>query len=303
MDLLSPAKLNLFLYIVGRRPDGYHDLISLMVPVDLCDRIRIRFGGRGIRVACSDARVPVDGSNLAVRAAATIQKHLGKRDALRIDIEKHIPVGGGLGGGSSNAASVLLALNHHYGHPLAVDQLAAIGKGIGADVPFFIFGKPALATGIGECLTPWPSPLPFHAAVVFPGFAMSTAAVYKGLNLGLTNFRIHPKQVLLKENRFVPEEDLHNDLEAVVCRAFPEVTALKTALLNLGAIGSSMTGSGSSVFGLFPDAGSAQRACQDLAHRGDMACFAVKLLTDTAEVCANSHYFLNATQPGRRPSL
>lgn len=303
MDLLSPAKLNLFLYVVRRRPDGYHDLISLMVPVDLCDRIRIRFGGHGVRVVCADAQVPEDDSNLAARAAAAIQKALGARDGLEIDIEKRIPVGAGLGGGSSNAATVLIALNRHYGHPFTVDDLIPIAKGVGADVPFFIFGKPALATGIGDRLSPWTTPLPYHAVVVFPGFGMSTAEVYQGLNLGLTNFQNPPKQILLKENRFVPGQDLHNDLEAVVCQAFPQINELKAALMKAGAIGALMTGSGSGVFGLFPDADSAGQACRVLAHRGDGACFAVKLLTDAAEVCADRHDFVSITQPGRRPSL
>jgi 4-diphosphocytidyl-2-C-methyl-D-erythritol kinase len=186
MKILSPAKINLFLQVIGKRPDGYHELFSLMCCVDLFDTVFLRFGLKNIQIESSHPQIPLDDTNLAHRAAAVFFKALNVNEGLKIFIDKSIPVAAGLGGGSSNAASVLKGLNEHYGHPFSRNQLRSMGLGLGADVPFFLFGKPALVSGIGEKLESYAGPLPFHVVVVYPGFKVSTGEVFQNLNLGLT---------------------------------------------------------------------------------------------------------------------
>ena len=146
MKLLSPAKINLFLQVTGKRPDGYHELFSLMCCVDLFDTILLQFDFKNIRIESPHPQIPLDETNLAYRAAAVFFKALNVNDGLKIIIDKSIPIAAGLGGGSSNAASVLKGLNRHYGYPFSRNQLMSMGLDLGADVPFFIFGKPALAS-------------------------------------------------------------------------------------------------------------------------------------------------------------
>ena len=153
IELESPAKVNLFLKVTGKRPDSYHDLVSLMCCIGLHDRIVLRPGTASVAVTCSYPGVPEDGRNLAARAAELFYKRYPCRDRVAIEIEKKIPVGAGLGGGSSNAAAVLGGLNDHYGRPVSTGELIRLGALLGADVPFFLFGGPALATGIGDHLS------------------------------------------------------------------------------------------------------------------------------------------------------
>ena len=187
MKLLSPAKINLFLHITGRRPDGYHELVSLMSCIGLHDQVSLTFNTGKTSVTCRHPDVPNDEGNIAYRAAACFFKALGKADGVEIFIDKHIPVAAGLGGGSSNAASVLLGLNDYYENPFSRDDLKRMGLSLGADVPFFICRKPALASGIGEKLAPYPWLKPYHILLIFQGIGISTAQVYKNLNLALTN--------------------------------------------------------------------------------------------------------------------
>ncbi len=270
LELGSPAKINLFLKVTGKRPDGYHDLVSLMGCISLSDRVVLRTGATAISVTCSFPDVPEDRSNLAVRAAELFYEQYPASDRVAIEIEKQIPVGAGLGGGSSNAATVLRGLNKHYGQPFSTDQLIRMGVSIGADVPFFMFGRPALATGIGERLTAFDGLDRWKVVVIYPGFSIPTASVYKKLNLGLTKCENHLKSFSLKQNGFIPAKHLYNDLETVVIARYPEIAAVKKKLLENGATGALMSGSGSSVFGLFADARTARFAAKALAaHYGD----------------------------------
>ena len=262
MKILSPAKINLFLQVTGKRPDGYHELFSLMCCVDLCDKISLQFGLDGIRIESSHPQVPLDDTNLAHRAATVFFKALNIKDGLKISIDKSIPVAAGLGGGSSNAASVLNGLNQHYGHPFTRNRLMSMGLGLGADVPFFLFGKPALASGIGEKLEAYPGPLPFHIVVVYPGFRVSTGEVFQNLNLGLTNCEKKIKKPFSIKIDFDPGVHLCNDLEIVTASEYPVITSIKKQLLIRGALGALMSGSGSAVFGLFSDSHTAERAKQ-----------------------------------------
>ena len=266
MRILSPAKINLFLGVIGKRPDGYHELYSLMCCVDLFDTVFLQFGLKNIQIESSHPQIPLDDTNLAYRAAAVFFKALNVNDGLKIFIDKSIPVAAGLGGGSSNAASVLKGMNQHYGYPFSRNQLMSMGLGLGADVPFFLFGKSALASGIGENLEAYPGPLPFHVVVVYPGFTISTREVFQKLNLGLTKCEKKIKRLFLIKNSFDPELNLCNDLEIVTASEYPVITSIKERLLIRGALGALMSGSGPSVFGLFSDSHTAERAKQAIGE-------------------------------------
>ena len=266
LKILSPAKINLFLHVTGRRHDGYHNLFTLMCPVGLYDEVSLETKSDTLSVVCSDPDVPNDETNLAYRAARhflqeyTLQHTLPKNTGLNISIKKHIPVAAGLGGGSSNAAAVLHGVNHLFGNPFTVRELMAMGLHIGADVPFFIFGKPAIATGIGEALEPFPNLVSYVVLLVYPGIGVSTAEVYKNLDLGLTNCEKKLKEVLLKHEAYDAKRHSCNDLESFTLSRYPEIQTAKKSLLKQGAVAALMSGSGSSVFGLFDDLQAAQSA-------------------------------------------
>jgi len=276
MKILSPAKINLFLHVCGKRADGYHELFSLMCCVTLFDELSLQIGrGRTIEFHCSHPAVPADNTNLAHRAAYLFQSKLGLTRGVHIHLNKKIPVAAGLGGGSSNAASILMALNTYYDHPFSREQLMELGLTLGADVPFFIFQKPAIATGIGEKLAAFEGALPYRILLLFPGFNVSTAETFQNLNFGLTNEQKKPTSNDLKRNRFKPACHLINDLERVTAQKHPEISLAKEKLLNLGAIGALMSGSGPTVFGLFDNAETANAARQSLAAEKDFQLFLV----------------------------
>ena len=276
MKILSPAKINLFLHVCGKRPDGYHELFSLMCRITLFDELLLQIGkGEKIEIHCSHSDIPEDDTNLAHRAACLFQSKLGSTQGVRIHLDKKIPVGAGLGGGSSNAASILMALNIYHGRPFSREQLMELGLSLGADVPFFIFQKPAIATGIGEKLEAFEGALPYHILLIYPGFNVSTAETYQNLNFGLTNEQKKPTSNDLKRNRFDPAYHLINDLERVTAQKHPEIGLAKEKLLNLGAIGALMSGSGPTVFGLFDNTETAKVARQSLAAEKDFQLFLV----------------------------
>ena len=264
MKIFSPAKINLFLQVLGKRPDGYHDLMSLMCCIGLYDTVSLTFGVKNITVSCHHPGVPEDDKNLAFGAAHLFLKTLNKNEGVKIVIQKQIPVAAGLGGGSSNAAAVFLGLNRYYGYPFSTEELMSMGLSIGADVPFFIFQKPAIATGIGEKLEAYQNLKNLKILLVFPDISVSTADVYKKLNLGLTKCEKKLKSFLLNKQRFDPRYHLCNDLEAVTASTYPVIKTVKEALLSHGALGALMTGSGPTIFGLFSDSNAALKASQAL---------------------------------------
>lgn len=269
MKCISPAKINLFLHVIGRRTDGYHDLLTLMCPLDLHDTISLTFPAPQIRLACSDTRVPADHTNLAHRAASLFfnrwrQASPGAASGVNIFIEKNIPLAAGLGGGSSNAAAVLMGLNRHFGHPLSMDALMELGLSVGADVPFFLFAKPALATGVGEKLEAYTGLKACPVVLINPGFAVSTAMVYNNLNLGLTKCRRKINIFSFDKQVVSIDRLLYNDLESVTISMFPELAAIKQALIEQGALGALMSGSGPTIFGIFADPIQARNACRRL---------------------------------------
>lgn len=278
MKLLSPAKINLFLYVTGKRPDGYHDLYTLMCPVSLYDIVELNFNTDTICVRCDHPEVPEDASNLAHRAAKLFFARWGRprgphSHGVEISITKSIPVAAGLGGGSSNAATVLAGLNRHFASPFSPEALEEMGLSIGADVPFFIKGIPSFATGVGEVLTPVTDLPLFYVLLVNPGVAVSTAEVYKNLNLGLTNNLKINKEPLFRVKNIDLARCLSNDLEKVTASKFPEILKIKEALLANGAEGALMTGSGPTVFGLFYDVKRARQASQVLSRHDKWRLF------------------------------
>ena len=258
--LQSPAKINLFLQVTGKRPDHYHELVSLMCPISLYDGVSLSFGHWPISVECSDPDVPDDETNIAYRAALLFLNTIKKNIGIRISIDKHIPVAAGLGGGSSNAATVLIGLNRFFGAPLPQDRLMKLGASIGADVPFFIFNKPAIATGIGEKLESYDRLRPFRILLIFPGFGVSTAEIFKNLNLRLTNCEKILTKSVFNNGLFDARYHLCNDLEPVTASRYTDIDSAKSSLLNHGAVGALMSGSGPTVFGLYSDSAKAQAA-------------------------------------------
>ncbi len=281
LEILSPAKINLFLHVTGKRPDGYHDIVSLMCCIDLCDEITLQFDMKRTAVICSHPQVPRHETNLAHRAATLFLNRLAVKDGVTITIKKCIPVAAGLGGGSSNAASVLLGLNHFYGRPFSKNQLMSMGVSLGADVPFFLFQKPAIATGIGEKLEVFAGLHPYQILLICPEFSVSTAEVYRKLNLRLTNCEKKLTKSLLKKHGFDVALHLCNDLETVTASVYPEILSAKKQLLNHGAQGALMSGSGPTVFGIFSELEKAKKAKDALSHKVNGRLFLADIMVDS----------------------
>jgi 4-diphosphocytidyl-2-C-methyl-D-erythritol kinase len=277
MHSLAPAKINLYLRIVGRRPDGYHLLDSVMVPISLYDDIHITVtpGERGVAspgaalvVRCDDPMVPDDETNLAYKAAALVCQEAGLQVQIGMHLHKRIPAGAGLGGGSSNAATVLKSLNALLALGWTEARLCELGARLGADVPFFIPCCPAHIGGIGDIVTTVP-PLPARSVVlVVPPFSVSTPWAYRRFDEVLPAAPASAQPWQLPPGQWPPREWLINDLERVVLPAYPPIAALKADLLRLGAEGALMSGSGSSVFGLFRHRTVAEHAATALQAYG-----------------------------------
>lgn len=271
----APAKINLCLHVLGRRSDGYHEVAMLMQRIGLYDRLKITLEEQaGVRVRCEGLDLTPGEENIASRAARRMVELAGYRGGATIELEKQIPVAAGLGGGSSDAAAVIMALNEMLGLDLGRELLMVEGGRLGADVPFFIFQDPAWATGIGDVLEKVEGLPPVWYVLVNPGIAVSTAWVYQ--NLGLTS-----KGGAARLPRFSGTAEglaslLHNDLERVTVSRYPVVEEIKSRLLNRGAAGALMSGSGPTVFGVFAEEASARRAAKDLSAEAGWKAFVVQ---------------------------
>jgi len=271
----APAKLNITLKIVGRRPDGYHELNSLMVPINLVDRLAFSPAARGIHLSCHGIPVPGNEENLVFRAAKAFFTRVSRSPSLSISLTKNIPVAAGLGGGSSDAAATLKALNGMNGYPLGAEELAEMALGLGADVPFFLHNVPSIAGGIGERLKPvlrWPG---FWYVIVTPPFRVSTAWVYGNLKLGLTGSENDYIVSPLREDWSTITDLLENDLETVTAAHYPVIESIKGLLAEAGADGALMSGSGPSVFGLFRSEQAAEEAGKYVTSRAEGEVFVV----------------------------
>ena len=245
----APAKLNLMLHIVGRRADGYHELQTVFRLVDLCDRIEIEVRDDGVISRPAGPVGVTEADDLTVRAARALQAATGTRLGAEITIKKSIPVGGGLGGGSSDAATTLVALNQMWRTALTSAEIAAIGATLGADIPVFVAGRSAWAEGVGERLTPVTLPAGAWYLIIFPGVSVPTAAVFQAAELT----RNSPPTTM----RGFLESGGRNDCEAVVRARFP---AVGEALDWLGRHATArLTGTGSCVFAEFARAADAER--------------------------------------------
>jgi 4-diphosphocytidyl-2-C-methyl-D-erythritol kinase len=262
----APAKINLCLSVLGKRPDGYHEVEMLIQMVGLYDEVKVARSDWGITVRCDNSAVPSDEGNIAWKAAAAMLRFSERNAGLLIEIRKAIPVAAGLGGGSGDAAAVLVAANKLLGAGLNREQLAEVGVGLGMDVPFFFYGPTALARNRGEILTTL-TPLPkFWVLLVNPGFETSTAWVYKNLNLRLTK-KVDCNKIARLAVRSIAES-LHNDLETVTAATHPVINRIKGALLACGAIGASMSGSGPTVFGIFETEEVCRAAAKSISGEG-----------------------------------
>jgi len=261
---LAPAKINLCLHALGRRADGYHDLCMLMQKVSLYDEVRIGLRADSlVRVQCAGVALPAGEENIAAQAARAVLQHDPSRRGVDILIVKHIPVAAGLGGGSSDAAAVLLALNNLLELGLKHETLAREALQLGADVPFFLGQSPAWAEGIGERLTPIEGRLPAcHYVLVNPGVPVSTAAVYANVQ----NYSKGCTAGKCPETIEAITQLLHNDLQPAALMLVPQVAVVMERLRECGANGVLMSGSGPTVFGLFACGSSARASARYLAQ-------------------------------------
>ncbi len=249
------AKLNISLDVTERRADGYHDMAMVMQTVSLADEVEIRFNDTGVvRAATNLSFVPGDERNLAVRAALCYLRAVGQEgQGLSIRLEKRVPVGAGMGGGSSDAAAVLRTLNRHYG-ALDAEKLEALSAEVGSDVPFCVRGGTAFATGRGEKLETLPD-MPACAFVICkPGFSISTPELFRKLDQ--SSARCHPDSAGIVEALRAGDlpgicRRMYNVFEDIDDRRLRTVKEIKGRLLDFGALGSVMTGTGSAVFGVF----------------------------------------------------
>jgi 4-diphosphocytidyl-2-C-methyl-D-erythritol kinase len=270
---LTPAKVNLFLRVVGRRPDGYHELDSLFVPIAIYDRLRIAVrpaATSSITLAANRADLSSPEKNLAGRAAAAFMDEFGITAEVMIDLEKNIPVGAGLGGGSSDAAAVLRMLTSLE----RIDQrerLARIALSLGADVPYFLDPMPARVGGIGERIVPLRKFAPLHLVIAAPPIEVRTADVYRALTREHWSGAARAAVVsALAAGKFMPGA-LVNDLAAPAIALHPEIGELKALLEAAGAIAAAMSGSGGAVFAVFATAADASRAAAAVARRAPRA--------------------------------
>ena len=288
MQRWATAKINLFLRVLDRRPDGYHNIETVYQSVGLADRLTFVADPERVALTCSDPALPVDERNLAVRAARLMQETLPERvKGIRIALDKRIPVGGGLGGGSADAAATLNACNDLYGLGLAADELRLLGSQLGMDVPFLIEGGRAVGTARGEQIAPlamreneegW-------AVIVAPALSISTRWAYEALDT------VAPE----KERPLQAFRDLltgtaietwaracWNSFERVVFRAYPELQAIRDRLRALGCAGALLTGSGAGVVGLTGDRVVAERAAREMGNRFPFAAAAPFLTAQAA---------------------
>ncbi len=277
LNLKAPAKVNYLLDVIRRRPDGYHELRMVMQRINLCDDISITLtDSPTVAVTCSKNGVPDGPDNIAWKAARIMLDLSGSNQGADIVITKNIPVAAGLGGGSSDAATVLMGFNELLNLSLPDKRLMEIGVTLGADVPFFIFKKTALAEGIGEKLSAMPDMPKVWILIINPGVHVSTAWVYRSLEL--TNERV----LSTLPQFYRTAEDIcsifNNDLESVTIPAFPVIADIKKLMIQNGSTGSMMSGSGSTVFGVFSNKKEAENAGKQISTGTDWYTAVVETL-------------------------
>jgi 4-diphosphocytidyl-2-C-methyl-D-erythritol kinase len=287
VEASCPGKVNLSLRVLGRYPDGYHEIRTVFQAVDLCDTLEVRVATE-LSLSCDVPGLPTDASNLVLRAATLLADRFGIGAGAAMRLHKRIPVGGGMGGGSSDAAGALLALSELWGIGAGTGELLPLAARLGADVPFFLHGGTALGEGRGDRVTRLPFAGPLHLLLGLPPFGVSTAEAYARVRSDLT---LEAKDVSVK---FLSDGNLSsegeplsciNDLEAGVFERWPGLQSFRDGLLRGGARTALLSGSGSTVFGVFDDSGSLPRATRDLAARfPDWRLLGVRAVPDAAHV-------------------
>jgi len=252
------AKINLGLYITGKRSDGYHTLETIFLPVTLFDTLLLRKRKKSISLNCSSSNIPSGKSNLAFQAALKYFEAWGRnsnKHGVSIRLKKRIPAGGGLGGGSSDAAYTLIGLQRLFEYPLNNYVINKIAQRLGADVPFFLKSRASVGQGIGEKLTPLNHIYPGWILLIWPDYSISTGDVFKRVTKRLidTNKSGDLKKKSKSKQFFANLTDIRNDLETIVFKMHPELKNAKNNLLKNGAEYSSLSGSGSVVYGLFSE--------------------------------------------------
>ncbi len=296
LSLPAFAKINPSLRVLGRRADGYHEIETVFQTVTLHDRLTLSaLDGDRLELTCSAPEIPTDERNLVWRAASALRERYGIRHGARIELEKRIPAAGGLGGGSSDAAITLAGLAHLWEIETDADELARLGARLGADVPFFLTGGRALGTGLGADIAPLADAEKQHLVIVAPGIRVSTAEAYQSLRApALTKAEtvaiLHVSRADAKISDSLCDV-LRNDFEPVIFEQYPEIERARNALLERGARGALLAGSGSSVFGVFEDEDAAGRAAAWLQSERMWQVFLCATLTregyrDSLSACA-----------------
>lgn len=268
--LQSYGKINLSLDVLHKRTDGYHELNTIMQQIDLKDTIVLKNRKKGVKIQCNENEIPLDNTNLVYKAWEKIIEKTGVNRGIHITIHKNIPIASGLAGGSSNGAAVLKGLNALWDLNFSEEELREIGLEIGADVPFCIMGGTAHAEGIGEKLTKLKSFSNKMVLLANVGIPISTAYVYQNLNLNNVNRRIDIDkmvQYIEQDNLSKLAENMANIMEQVVIKEHPIIDELKKDMIKYGALGSIMSGSGPTVFGLFDDEEKLHRCKKELEKK------------------------------------
>ena len=267
--LRAYAKVNYALDIIGLRADGYHEIITVMQSISLADRVELRRAGEGFDLSLQPEGVEIGSRELNTTYLAwkALRRLTGEELPVSVSLRKEIPAGAGLGGGSADAAAVLVGLNELFGLGLRTDELRGVGAGVGADVPYCISGGTALGEGVGEILTPLPAPPAHQLVIAKPLQRADTGGIYRAYDATKTQTAnsVQPVASALRSGSLPAlASAVGNDLTAVTAGFVPEVVALEQQLLVSGALGVSMSGSGTAVYGIFDDAETAGTASEAL---------------------------------------
>ena len=279
----SPCKVNLILNVLGKRPDGFHELETVLQPISVCDTLTFeRLGPPTIELTCSEPSLATDASNLVHRAATRFFELTAIHEGVRIHLEKRIPLAAGLGGGSGNAATTLLALNDVFSRPLTPEQLHDVAASLGSDVPFFLQSQPALALGRGERIQPLPAFAVLRRAfmlLIYPGFGISTAWTYENLARFPEALNGRPGRaerlvaLLGKSSVSAAAREFYNSLEAPVLQKYPVLALFQEMLRQHGAAATLMSGSGSTTFALFENQAVAEDAVPRFKEKFGARCW------------------------------
>ena len=262
MGLICPSysKVNIGLKVLSQRDDGYHNIYTIFQELNFGDSIDIEKRDHGFKIIANVDWVPTNKSNICYKAYTEIKKEFSEVKGIHIKIDKKIPIGSGLGGGSANAAALLKGIKKIYKLEVTESKLEEIGSEVGADVPFFIRGKTQLGEGIGDKLTQLPKAIIGTYLLVIPKISIRTEWAYSVIKNRLNNQNKNAKFSSFSNEDYSSLQIFENDFEQIVIPAYPEIGAIKSKLLNLGARFASLSGSGSTVYGVYDDEASAKEA-------------------------------------------